>query len=302
MIDADRGSGPSAPPFSELGSPAGAGVGPRRARPIIVRVGIVVGLAMLLALGASPTARGRQTVPAGPATAEAHPACAPPPVATPGADPVEGEVDVGVEDDGDAAPTEEETALINAAGRGEADEVDRLLAGGARVDARDATGRTALIAAAWGNHLGAACRLIEAGANVSLQDDTQQSAYLIATSEGYLDLLRATLAAGADVRDLDSFRGTGLIRAAERGHGEVVAELLRTDIAVDHVNRLGLTALLEAIVFGDGGPRHTEVVQLLIGAGADPNLADGAGVSPLAHARQLGFAEIAAILEGAGGR
>ena len=109
---------------------------------------------------------------------------------------------------------------------------------------------------------------------MNAQDDTKQSAYLISTSEGYLELLRLTLRAGADVRSTDSYNGTGLIRAADRGHVEIIRELLKTDIKIDHVNRLGWTALLEAIILGDGGARHTEVVRLLVEAGADVNLAD----------------------------
>jgi ankyrin repeat protein len=54
---------------------------------------------------------------------------------------------------------------------------------------------------------------------------------------------------------------------------------------------------LEAIILGDGGPRHTEVVRLLVDAGADVNLADGDGVTPLEHAQQRGFDEMVKILE-----
>jgi ankyrin repeat protein len=77
---------------------------------------------------------------------------------------------------------------------------------------------------------------------------------------------------------------------------------LQTDINIDHVNRLGWTALLEAIILGDGGPRHTEVVRLLVEAGADVNLADGQGVSPLTHAQQQDYQEIITILQSAGAR
>lgn len=192
--------------------------------------------------------------------------------------------------------------LFEAAARGETATIGRLLAEGAPVDGQDASGATALIAAAWVNQIEAACLLIQAGADVNHKDETEQSAYLIATSEGYLELLNLTLTGGADVRSLDSYRGTGLIRAAERGHVEVVERLLTTEIAIDHVNRLGLTALLEAIMFGDGGPRHTAVVQCLVAAGADVNLADGNGLSALAHARQRGYQEMTAIVEDAGGR
>jgi ankyrin repeat protein len=193
-------------------------------------------------------------------------------------------------------------ALIAAAGEGNLASVQDLLAQGASVHASDDRGRTALIAAAYGNQLEVAKTLIEAGADVNVQDNTRQSAYLIPTADGYLELLKLTLQAGADVHSLDSYNGTGLIRAADRGHVEIIEELLKTDIAIDHVNRLGWTALLEAIILGDGGPRHTEVVRLLVEAGADVNLADGGGVTPLAHARQRGFEEIVAILESVGAR
>jgi uncharacterized protein len=192
--------------------------------------------------------------------------------------------------------------LIAAAEQGEAEAVQQLLAQGASVRARDNHGRTALIAAAYRNDLAIADLLIAAGADVNAQDDTQQSAYLIATSDGYQDLLKRTLQAGADVHSLDSYNGTGLIRAADRGHVEIIAELLKTDIAIDHINRLGWTALLEAIILGDGGPRHTEVVRLLVEAGADVNLADANGITPLAHARQRGYEQMTLILEQAGAR
>jgi ankyrin repeat protein len=115
-------------------------------------------------------------------------------------------------------------------------------------------------------------------------------------------MLRLTLVSGADVHSLDSYHGDGLIRAADRGNVEIIRELLTTDIDIDHVNRLGWTALLEAIILGDGGRRHTEVVRLLVEAGADVNLADGQGVTPLRHVENKGYVEIARILRDAGAR
>ena len=112
-----------------------------------------------------------------------------------------------------------------------------------------------LIAAAFANDVGAARRLIAEGADVNAKDDTQQSAYLIATSEVGDDprLLELTLASGARVNDKDSYNGTGLIRAAERGHPRIVRRLLEAGIDRDHVNRLGWTALHEAVVLGGYG-------------------------------------------------
>ena len=201
-------------------------------------------------------------------------------------------------------PRSEVSELIDAAGRGDAAGVRDLLARGARLDARDPRGRTALVAAAYGNSLDAAQVLAEAGADVNAKDTTQQSAYLIATSEVGDDprLLELTLGAGADVQAKDSYNGTGLIRAAERGHPRIVARLLRAGVQVDHVNRLGWTALLEAIVLGEGGARHVETVRLLVAGGANPDLPDRDGVSPLAHAQRRGQEAVVRLLREAGAR
>jgi ankyrin repeat protein len=203
-----------------------------------------------------------------------------------------------------AAGPEEDRALIEAARRGDTAEVERLLDAGASVTAADGTGATALIASAYGNHVDVARALLEAGADVNVKDGSEQSAHLIATSEVGDDtsLLELTLDHGADVTVTDSFDGTGLIRAADRGHVEVVRRLLETETDVDHVNRLGWTALLEAIILGGGDEAHTEVVRLLVEGGADVGLADGEGVTPLAHAEQRGYEEMAAILRRAGAR
>ena len=192
--------------------------------------------------------------------------------------------------------------LIAAAQLGDSDRVRQLLSQGASAQYQDTSGTTALIAAAYRNHLAVAKLLIDAGADVNVQDSSKQSAYLIATSEGYVELLKLTLQAGADMHRTDSYNGTGLIRAAHRGHVEIIQVLLRTDIKVNHINRLGWTALLEAIILGDGGPRHTEVVRLIVQAGADVNLADSNSVTPFAHARQRGYTDITTILEKAGAK
>jgi len=194
--------------------------------------------------------------------------------------------------------------LIEPAGRGAAGDVRALLRRGASVEARGDRGRRALGAAAYANDLDVARLLVRAGADVNAKDATEQSPYLIATSEVGDDpaLLELMLAGGAEVDDKDRYGGTGLIRAAERGHARIVRRLLRAGIAGDHVNRLGWTALLEAIVLGDGRKRHVETLRTLVAGGADVNLPDGDGVTALAHAQQRGYAAIARILRAAGAR
>ncbi len=191
--------------------------------------------------------------------------------------------------------------LIDAAAAGDVGAVLDLLGRGASVRATNEPGRTPLVAAAYGNHVGVAEELVAAGADPNEKDRTVQSPYLIATSEVGDDpaLLEVLLDAGADVDSRDSFNGTGLIRAADRGYPRIIERLLETDIEVNHVNRLGWTALHEAIVLGDGGPAYVEVVRLLVTAGADVNL-PGNGVRPLTQATERGYSEIADVLRAAG--
>ena len=198
--------------------------------------------------------------------------------------------------------SDKDDLLIVAAERNDVDSVKRLLRDGAGVQARDAQGRTALMASTYRNHVEVARVLIEAGSDVNAQDVMQNSPLLLAGASGYLDILRMTLAARPDFTVYNRFGGTALIPACERGHVEVVKALLTTSIDVNHVNRLGWTALLEAILLSDGGTAQQEIVRLLLAAGANPNLPDHNGVTPLRHARQKGYRVITDLLVAAGAR
>ncbi|QRM30382.1 ankyrin repeat domain-containing protein [Microvirga sp. VF16] len=178
--------------------------------------------------------------------------------------------------------------------------VQRLLSHRVDIDARDESGRTALLIATHGNRIEIARALIEAGADVNAKDRINDSPYLYAGARGHLEILKMALAHGADLKSTNRYGGTALIPAAERGHVDTVRTLIEAGVDVDHVNNLGWTALLEAIILGDGGERHQQVVNLLVKAGADVNLADRDGVKPLQHARSRGYTEIEAVLIEAG--
>ena len=72
--------------------------------------------------------------------------------------------------------------------------------------------------------------------------------------------------------------------------------LLATAIDKDHINNLGWTALLEAVVLGDGGASHTEIVRRLVAAGANVGIADRDGITALDHAKRRGYREMVAVL------
>lgn len=157
-----------------------------------------------------------------------------------------------------------------------------------------------LLAAAYAGDVAAARAAIEKGGDVNAKDSTQQSAFLIATSEVGDDpaLLDLTLEHGADVSAKDSFNGTGLIRAADRGFVRICERLIEAGVDLDHVNSLGWTALLEAVVLGGGDTAHQKVVALLLDKGADRSVKDREGRTALQIAQERGYAEMVALLAG----
>ncbi|HET9085171.1 MAG TPA: ankyrin repeat domain-containing protein [Candidatus Limnocylindrales bacterium] len=200
-------------------------------------------------------------------------------------------------------PTSADDRLLAAAARGDVGAIRAAVADGATPDARDPEGTPATMLATRGHHTDALRALLDAGADVDVQDATLDNPLLYAGREGFLDIARVANEAEADPTITNRYGGVAHIPASERGHVEVVRYLLNeTDIDVDHVNRLGWTALLEAILLSDGGPRHQEIVRLLLEAGADPDLADGDGVRPLTHARRRGQMAIVQLLEAADAR
>ena len=107
---------------------------------------------------------------------------------------------------------------------------------------------------------------------------------------------------GPDLTLRNRFGGNALIPACERAHVEAARVLLTTRIDVNHVNNLGWTCLLEIVVLGNGSARHAEVAEMVLAAGANPNIADRDGITPLAHARKRGFERIANAITAKGGK
>jgi len=192
--------------------------------------------------------------------------------------------------------------LFDAALGGDAAALRRLIDARTPLDPVDTAGRTPLLVAVERNHGEAAALLIEAGANINAQAANADTPWLLAGALGRADMLRLMIPKGPDFSVRNRFGGNALIPACERGHVDAVKVLLTTRIDVNHVNNLGWTCLLEIVILGDGGPRHVEITRLVLAAGANPNIVDKDGVSPLAHARRKGQREVAQLIEAAGGR
>ncbi|MBS4211537.1 ankyrin repeat domain-containing protein [Bacillus sp. FJAT-49825] len=193
--------------------------------------------------------------------------------------------------------------FFKAVEKGNIAEINNLINKGVNINSQDGLGRTAIMIAAYANDVETAKALIEKGADVNIQDKMKNNPFLYAGAEGYIEILQLTIEAGANPKLLNRYGGTALIPASEHGFVEVVKELLEnTEINVNHVNNLGWTALMEAIVLKDGGRKQQETIKLLIEHGADVNIPDSDGVTPLQHAKERNFSEIEKILLQAGAK
>ena len=203
------------------------------------------------------------------------------------------------------APGAEQVAryagLHAAAHRGDLAALDKLLAArpdAATINARDAHGRTAVHVAAFARQREVLRRLARAGADLGVLEDDRYDAVTIAAVADDEETLRTLLALGASARLTTSrYDGTALIAAAHLGHDGVVRQLIAAGAPLDHVNNLHWTAVIEAIVLGDGGPRHQATLRALLQAGASTRLADRSGRTPLALARSRGYADMVQLIE-----
>jgi len=195
------------------------------------------------------------------------------------------------------------SGLLAAASKGDAAQIKALVAKGEKPDVRDGYRRTPLHVAAYGAHHEAMRALAAAGADPNALERDRYDIVTIAAVANDVPTLKLALALGGSAKNITSrYDGTALIAAAHLGHAEVVRTLIAAGAPLDHINNLGWTALIESIVLGNGGPRHTETLKALVDARANLNLADRNGDTPLALARSRHYGAMVKLLEQAGAR
>lgn len=204
-------------------------------------------------------------------------------------------------------PTDRDLAvyagLHAAAANGDVAEIERLVAAGEKPDIQDSQSRTPLHVAVFRKHHKAAETLIRLGANPNALDLQRYDIVTIATVQDDLEMLKIALAGGARPGNVTTQSdGTALISAAHLGHVEIARTLIEAKAPLDHLNQLGWSALIVAVVLGNGSKNHVDMVDLLVKAGADTEIKDRRGMTALGHARTRGYSEMVKILEAASGR
>ena len=180
------------------------------------------------------------------------------------------------------------TPMIEAAANGNDEMVTCLIKRGATVNPRG-TYITPLKRAIMDLQISTARILIESGADVHDDGALGKMPLHFAAEAGSLDLVKLLIDHKADIHARNHRDETPLHLAAGFGHGAVVEHLLNLKATVDCVDKSGRTALARAASTRTSGgsysshhiSSHAHTVQLLLRAGADPNLMDHQGCSPL---------------------
>ena len=193
--------------------------------------------------------------------------------------------------------------LHAAAAAGNVAEIEKLAGAGEKLEDKDGNSRTPLHVAVFMGKRDAAGALLRLGANPNALDGQRYDIITIASVANDVPMLKLAIEGGASVKNITSpYDGTALIAAAHLGHAEVVRTLIAAGAPLDHVNNLGWTALIESIVLGDGGKNHTDTLEALVKAGANVNLPDRSGFTPLRLAKVRGYDAMVRILEAAGAK
>lgn len=205
------------------------------------------------------------------------------------------------------APSSAELAAYSglhaAAARGDIVDIERRIRAGEDKEAVDARMRTPLHVAAYQKQHEAARALMRLGADPNKLEVDRYDIITIASVANDVPMLKIAIEGGGNAKAITSvYDGTALIAAAHLGHAEIVRVLIAAKAPLDHVNNLNWTALIESIVLGDGGKNHTDTLRALVEAGANVNIPDRNGTTPLGLAKARGYSEMVAILEKAGAR
>jgi uncharacterized protein len=195
------------------------------------------------------------------------------------------------------------TGLHAAAHLGDVAQIAQQASAKANFNSQDSYGRTPLHVATFARQRDAIRALVKAGAHLDALESDRYDAVTIASVADDEETLRVLLQLGASAKLVTSrYDGTALIAAAHLGHDGVVRQLIAAGAPLDHVNNLHWTAAIESIVLGNGGPRHQATLQALVRAGANLQLTDRQGNTPLQLAKSRGYAEMVKMLEGAGAK
>jgi ankyrin repeat protein len=186
--------------------------------------------------------------------------------------------------------------LCDAAADGELGNVERLLAHGAEVNAKNSSGMTPLHLAAGNGHKDVAELLLAHGAEVNAKNSSGMTPLHLAAGNGHKDVAELLLAHGAEVNAKDNFGNTPLHCATIPETG-VMQLLLAHGADVNAKEIYGFTPLHYQALCG-----REDSAKVLLSHGADVNAKNKEGRTPLDCATDYGHVHVVELLLASGAK
>lgn len=194
----------------------------------------------------------------------------------------------------DVPDEEATTALMDACAMGRSKIATALVAAGANPNAVSSDGSTALFNAVahivlrpnWQSRREMIEFLLDKKAQVNIADWQGVTPLIAAARTADAELVNMLLAAGADIEATDQVGRTPLLEAIDKDNVEVVKLLLSKHASI---TERGNSPLIMAA--GRGFPEGAQITKLLLESGANPNLANSDGRTPLISAEGFIYRE-----------
>lgn len=139
--------------------------------------------------------------------------------------------------------------------------------------------------------------LLQAGFDPNQADVNYLSPFIAAAANGFDQVLSVLISDKPDPTQVNRFGGTALLPSSEKGYLKTVQMALDYGVPVNHQNRLGWSALLEAVILGDGGFLYQDIIRELVAHDGDIHAVDFENKSVLQYAVEQKQIDVQKILE-----
>jgi uncharacterized protein len=149
------------------------------------------------------------------------------------------------------------------------------------------------------NEISMVQNLLENGCDINARDEGKSTPVMRAALRGYDDLLSVLIRLKADLNLSDRIGKTALHYAAQEHHEETVQKLLDAGAFVNCQDAHGNSPLSNAVFYSQG---RGGVIKILRQYGADDNLPNNHGVTPLALAQSISNYDVIQYFESKSGK